>query len=135
MKSKLIIWLLGVVVVAATGCKKDFLEEKRDLTGMNEEVFQDPDLARAYVGYIYRLFQPADNTVSMVQYQTANNGAYNDNYTRTTEEMAGQTDWNREWNSISITQNHANQYFGMRPAAGIANNVWTRLKQINIFIQ
>lgn len=132
MKRIIIIWFLGSLVMA--GCKKTFLEEKRDLTGFNEQVFEDPDIANAYVGYIYSLFQPADNATSMVQWQTGANGTYNDAYTKTTEELAGQTDWNREWTSIAINQNHANQYFGQRLTSGIANNVWTRLKQINIFL-
>jgi hypothetical protein len=132
MKRIIIIWFLGSLVMA--GCNKKFLEEKRDLTGFNEQVFEDPDMANAYVGYIYGLFQPADNATSMVQWQTTNNGGYNDAYTKTTEELAGQTDWNREWPAIAINQNHANQYFGQRLTSGIANNVWTRLKQINIFL-
>lgn len=134
MKKIIITLYLGLVVIGMVGCKKDFLEEKRDLTGVNEDVFKDENLAIAYVGYIYRLFQHGDNATANVQWQTTNNGGYNDNYAKTTEELAGQTDWNREWASISITQNHANQYFGQRMTASIANNVWTRLKQINVFI-
>jgi starch-binding outer membrane protein, SusD/RagB family len=134
MKRKILIWFLGALVVVMAGCKKDFLVEKRDLTGFNEEVFKDAQMAEAYVGYIYRLIQPADNAISMVQWQTGANGTYSDAYTKTTEELAGQTDWNREWPTIAITQNHANQYFGQRLTSGIANNVWTRMKQMNLFI-
>ena len=133
MKKNLIICLLIAVVLGS--CKKDFLEEKRDLTGVNEEVFMDPLMAKAYVGYIYGLFQPADNSVSMTQYQTGANGTYSDNYTKTTDELAGQTDFNREWPAIAINQNHANQYFGQAMSTGISNNAWTRMKQINIFLQ
>src|SRR5688572_19191876 len=97
MKRIIIILFLGSLVLGMTACKKDFLVEKRDLTGMNEEVFKDPLLAQAYVGYIYRLFQPADNAISNVVWQTGNNGTYSDAYTKTSEELAGQTDWNREW--------------------------------------
>lgn len=132
MKKLIFIWFLVLLVM--TGCKKDFLVEKRDMTGFNEQVFQDADMARAYVGYIYRMFQPTDNSISMVQWQTGSNGSYNDAYTKTTEELAGQTDWNREWPNLAITQNHANQYFGQRIASSIANNVWTRMKQMNVFI-
>jgi hypothetical protein len=134
MKKLIIISFLGSLVLGVMSCKKDFLVEKRDLTGVNEDVFKDPALARAYVGYIYRLFQYADNATSMVQWQNGANGTFNDAYTKTTEELAGQTDWNREWPNIAITQNHANQYFGQRMTASIANNTWTRLKQINVFI-
>lgn len=132
MKKNIINCLLILVVLGS--CKKDFLEEKRDLTGVNEEVFKDPQMAKAYVGYIYGLFQPADNAISMVNYQTNANGTYSDAYTKTTDELAGQTDFNREWAAIAINQNHANQYFGQTVTASIANNVWTRMKQINLFL-
>ena len=132
MKKNIIGCLLVVAVLVS--CKKDFLEEKRDLTGVNEEVYKDPLMPKAFVGYIYRLFQPADNAVAMIQYQTGANGSYSDAYTKTTDELAGQTDFNREWPAIAINQNHANQYFGQRMSSSIANNTWTRLRQINLFL-
>lgn len=134
MKLRIYIGLAALLVTSVTACKKDFLEEKKDLTGVNEEVFQDSMMAQAYVDYVYGLFQPGDNGNAMVQYQTNNNGTYTDAYTKTTDELAGQTDFNREWATISINQNHANQYFGQRITSSIANNVWTRMKQINLFL-
>ena len=134
MKKNIIIWFLGSLVLVVTGCKKDFLQEKRDWTGANEQVFQDPEMAQAYVNYVYGLFQPGDNNTSMVQYQTNADGKYSDAYTKTTEELAGQTDYNRPWSAITINQNHANQYFGQRMTASVPNNVWTRMKQINLFL-
>ena len=50
------IWFLAFFILLFSGCKKDFLEEKRDLSGVNEEVFKDPAMAQAYVDYIYGLF-------------------------------------------------------------------------------
>lgn len=134
MKQKIYIGFFISLLLATVSCKKNFLEEKRDMTGVNEQVFQDSLLAQAYVNYIYRLFEPPDNAITMVQYQTNNNGGYTDNYTKTTDELTGQTDWNRDWPNISITQNHANQYFGQRMSSSIANNTWTRMKQINVFL-
>lgn len=90
MKKTLAISLLALAALGS--CKKDFLEEKRDLTGMNEEVYKDPLMAKAYTGYIYGLFQPADGASAMTVYQTNNNGGYSDLYTRTTDEMSGQTE-------------------------------------------
>ncbi|MCG2614812.1 RagB/SusD family nutrient uptake outer membrane protein [Terrimonas sp. NA20] len=132
MKKTLAISLLALAALGS--CKKDFLEEKRDLTGMNEEVYKDPLMAKAYTGYIYGLFQPADNAAAMTVYQTNNNGAFSDLYTKTTDEMAGQTDLNREWPLIAINQTHALQYFGQPMSSSIANNVWTRMRQINLFL-
>lgn len=134
MKRNIIIVFLIAFVAVATSCKKDFLEEKKDLTGANEEVYKDAAMAQAYVDFVYGLFQPGDNGITMVQYQTNANGVYSDAYTKTTDEMAGQTDFNREWSSIAINQNHANQYFGQAIASSVPNNTWTRLKQINLFL-
>jgi starch-binding outer membrane protein, SusD/RagB family len=133
MKKKLSICLL--LIAALGSCKKDFLEEKRDLTGVNEEVYKDPLMAKAYTSYIYFLFQPTDGASSMIVYQTNNNGGYSDTYTRTTDELTGQTDLNREWPTIAINQNNAWQYFGQPVNQSINNNVWTRLRQINLFLQ
>lgn len=127
---------IGLLMIAALGsCKKDFLEEKRDLTGVNEEVYIDPLMAKAYTGYVYGLFQPADGASTMTVYQTNNNGTFSDNYTKTTDELAGQTDLNREWATMGINQNNAWQYFGQPISSSIANNVWTRMRQINLFLQ
>lgn len=132
---KRIIYITGLAgILGLSACSDKFLEEKRDLSGVNEQVFQDSAMAIAYVNYIYGLFQPADNAISFIVHQTGANGTYSDAYSRTTDELAGQTDYNREWASIAINQNHANQYFGQRMTTSIANNTWTRLKQINIFL-
>ncbi len=125
---------LLILTAIVTGCSDQFLQEKRDMTGVNEQVFSDPQVAEAYVNYIYRLFQPVDNTNAFIRQQTSNNGGYGDIYTKTTDELAGQTDFNRTWAGIAINQNHANQYFGQRMLPSVANNSWTRLKQINQFL-
>ncbi|MXV15196.1 RagB/SusD family nutrient uptake outer membrane protein [Hufsiella ginkgonis] len=135
MKRTKYIFLLASLIIAAAGCNDDFLEEKRDLTGTNEEVFQEPQLASGYVDYIYGLFSPANNGIPNVQSQSnAENGAFNTAWTQTTDEMSGENDWNKVWPSIAYTQNHAVKYFGQAVGTSIANNTWTRMKQINIFL-
>jgi len=123
------------MLLIVASCKDDFLEEKRDLSGTNEEVFKNPLLAQAYVDYVYGMFLPANNGTPNVQTQAATeNGTYSSAFTQTTEELAGETDWNKQWASISYTNNHALKYFGQRMPTGIANNTWTRMKEINIFL-
>lgn len=122
-------------MIAAGSCKDDFLAEKRDFGGVNEEVFKDAITATAYVDYIYGLFLPANNANSMISTNSASeNGTYNTFFTQTTEELAGETDYNKPWAQISYTNNHANKYFGQRMGTSINNNTWTRIKQINIFL-
>ena len=134
MKSIKYIFLLASFTLIFSSCKDDFLEEKRDLSGVNEEVFKDPLLAKAYIDYVYYMFQPPKGASSYITEQNAPDGKYTDDFTQTTEELAGQTDFNREWAQISNNQNHALKYFGERLQSGIRNNVWTRMKQINIFL-
>ena len=124
------IWVAALLILVAAGCKKTFLEEKRDLTGVNEEVFKDPVLAQAYVDWIYGQFQPPANAQALI-WNLATNGT---EFTRTTEELPGETNWNKIWPSISYTNAHALPYFGARMGTSIANNTWTRMKQINIFL-
>lgn len=135
MKNNIFIYFFAAFIVITAGCKKDFLEEKSDFGGTNEEVFKDPLLAQGYVDYVYGLFMPANNGTGFIQTNSASeDGTFNNVFTQTTEELAGETDYNKVWASVLYTNNHANKYFGQRMTAGIRNNTWTRLKQINIFI-
>src|SRR5690606_5979051 len=123
--------LVAAGLALFASCKTDFLEEKRDLTGMNEEVFQNESTATAYLDYVYGLFLPANNSSNSLYWELAVNG---DAFSKTTEELAGQTEWNREWTNIAYHQSHALNYFGKRMDSSIGNNTWTRIRQINLFL-
>ncbi|QNL52251.1 RagB/SusD family nutrient uptake outer membrane protein [Olivibacter sp. SDN3] len=132
MKKHFNIKLLALCVVAvAASCKDEFLQEKRDFTGVNEQVYEDPNLAQAYVDYIYGMFLPKDGNGQSLYWELAVDG---NKFSQNTEELAGQNEFNQPWAQISFVQNHALQYFGTRMAGGINNNTWTRLKQINLFL-
>src|SRR5690606_8599310 len=135
MKRILSINLFVYSFIFLTGCSDKFLQEKRDMTAENERVFEDPILAQAYIDYVYGLFLPANNGTGFVSTNTASdNGSYNNIFAQTTDELAGETDFNKEWANISFINNHANKYFGQRMGTNIANNTWTRLRQINLFL-
>ncbi len=135
MKRNKIIYLLASLMLVIASCKDDFLQEKVDLTGMNEEVFKDPVMAQAYVDFIYFLFQPDNNGQPFIHHQTGARGQFTDDFTQTTDELAGESDWNKPWATIANNQNHALQYFAERvPANGVQNNTWTRIRQMNLFM-
>src|SRR5690606_27142494 len=135
MKRNKFIWIAACLLFTFTACKDDFLREKRDLNGVNEDVFKDPMLAQAYVDYVYFMFQPGDNGYGFTQIQDGVRGQFSENFTKTTEEFAGQTNWNREWAAISNNEGHALEYFGEKmPVGGTQNNTWTRIRQINMFL-
>ena len=135
MKNIVVINLFLCLFLLQTACSDKFLQEKRDMTGENERVFEDPILAQSYVDYVYGLFLPANNGTGFVSTNTASdNGSYNNIFAQTTDELAGETDFNKEWANISFINNHANKYFGQRMGTNVANNTWTRLRQINLFL-
>ncbi|PWG79708.1 RagB/SusD family nutrient uptake outer membrane protein [Pararcticibacter amylolyticus] len=135
MKINKYIYMLVALVAIATGCKDDFLEEKRDYGAVDEETFRNPVLAQAYVDYVYGMFLPAGNAQAFIVDQSAtDNGGYNNVFTQTTEELAGETTWNKVWAKISYEFDHADKYFGQRMGTSMANNTWTRLREINVFL-
>ena len=135
MKRYLYINLFLSLLLIHSSCSDKFLEEKRDLTAVNEDVFIDPVLGQAYIDYVYGMFLPANNQTGFMQTNTASeNGSYNTVFSQTTDELAGETDFNKPWANISYVNNHANKYFGQRMTTNINNNTWTRLRQINLFL-
>ncbi|MFV8326642.1 RagB/SusD family nutrient uptake outer membrane protein [Flavobacterium sp. ZS1P14] len=126
---------IGLFTILTTfslvSCNDDFLAEKEDFGGVNEQVFQDPSLAKAYVDYIYKSILPSDNAAAMTWDLAA---AGSDTFSKTTEELAGETNFNKVWASISPANAHCLPYLGTRLGSSIANNTWTRLRQINIFL-
>lgn len=113
-------------------CSDDFLEEKRDLSGVNEEVYQEPLQAKSYVDYIYRLFLPANNAQS---YTWDLASGANDDFSQTTEELTGEVNWNKFWADPGRnTDANCLNYIGTAMNASIGNNSYTRLRQINLFL-
>lgn len=125
--------LLVVLVAFSLGsCSDDFLEEKKDYSGFNEQVYSDPVLAKQYVDYTYINFMPARNAAAFT-WDLATGG--NDQFTKTTDELAGETNWNKVWGSVTYDQAMCLQYLGSRLTDKIVNNTWTRIKQINLFLE
>lgn len=126
---------IGLFTILTTfslvSCNDDFLAEKEDFGGVNEQVFQEPSLAKAYVDYIYKSILPSDNAAAMT-WDLAAGGS--DTFTKTTEELGGETNFNKVWASISPANANCLPYLGTRLGSSIGNNTWTRLRQINIFL-
>lgn len=124
---------MGVLTTMFLGsCNDDFLAEKRDLTGVNEEVYANPILGTAYVDYIYKSFLPANNATSFT-WDLASNA--NDDFSQTTDELWGEVNWNKIW-AAPGTNTDANclQYIGTPMTTSVPNNSYTRLRQINLYL-
>ncbi|MDN3594832.1 RagB/SusD family nutrient uptake outer membrane protein [Zunongwangia endophytica] len=122
------LYLLAFVLMVSS-CSDEFLQEKQDWTGVNEQVFQDELRARAYVDYVYSLFLPNDGNVPQWWYHS-----HNDDLLQTSDEYYGQTRWNQEWATISPNEYHAWDYIGRKMTSKIENTTYTRIRQINLFI-
>lgn len=125
--------LLGVLTTLLLGsCNDDFLAEKQDLSGANEEVYQDPVLGKAYVDYIYFSFLPANNASSFTWDLAAGGAA---TFSQVTDELAGEVNWNKVW-AAPGTNTDANclSYIGSAITTSVGNNPYTRLRQINLFL-
>ena len=114
------------------GCNDDFLAEKEDLSGVNEQVYQDPILGKAYVDYVYKSFLPANNA-SVFTWDLASNG--NDDFSQTTDELPGEVNWNKIWAAPgSNTDANCLNYIGAPLTSSVPNNAYSRLRQINLFL-
>lgn len=128
---KLSVILTALFAVAISSCSDDVLREKRDLTGYNEQVYQDSLLAQAYVDYVYFLFRPGSG---------ANAPIYSREFGTTTslcEESPGQVAYlNNFLNGGDIAEDYAQapSYFGAKMGTSVGNNTWTRIRQINLFL-
>lgn len=129
-KHKIFGFVIAAVVLVTTACSDDFLQEKRDLSGVNEEVYQQPLLAQQYIDYVYGMFLPTNNAQGPIWNLSTGNG---DN-SKNTMELPGETNWNKPWASISYINGHAPTYFGVATPASITNNPYTRIRQINLFL-
>jgi len=76
--------LLALVLLAfITGCSDQFLIDKKDFSGFNEEIYNNVQTAQAKVDYLYYLCLPAATTGS------------SDTYSKSTEEFPGSTTYNQ----------------------------------------
>lgn len=135
MKIKYIksIRVLALMAVFSLGsCNDDFLTEKKDYNGLNDQVFTEPGFAKQYVDYIYYSFLPTNNSTAFTWDFTTGG---NDQWTKTTDELAGETNWNKVWGNISPSNAHCLPYIGTKMGTSIGNNTWTRLRQINLFLE
>lgn len=127
---------IGVIALMATltlgSCSDDFLKEKQDYNGLNEQVFTEPGFAKQYVDYIYFSLLPTNNSTAFTWDFTTGG---NDTWTKTTDELAGETNWNKVWTNISPNNAHCLPYIGTKMGTSIANNTYTRLRQINLFLE
>ena len=129
---KISVILFALLSVAFSSCSDDVLREKRDLTGFNEQVYQDSMLAQAYIDYVYFLFRPGSGNNAFIYSREFGNT------TSLSEETAGEVAYmNNFLNGGNIDEDYAQapKYFGAKMGTSVSNNTWTRIRQINLFLE
>lgn len=105
-------WTFVVIALAMTSCSDDFLQDKKDYNGFNEEIYNDIATATAKVDYIYNQIMP--NSLS----------GSNDS-----EEMIGLSDSSNPTKSITV--NNVGDDFWKNQTSG----PWARIRECNLFLE
>ena len=129
---KILVTFLTLVLFSS--CSADFIEEKRDFSSVNVEVYQFEELSNAYLDHLYYLMLPDRNSNMAMWSRAALEHSNADLFTKTSDEIAGQTDLNREYPGISPLNNHCLYSLGQAVRASITNNTWTRIRYCNLYL-
>lgn len=127
MKAKNILrYSLFSVVLASltTACSDDFLSDKKDYNGFNEEVYNNVEMATGKVDFIYGLCLPT--TASGVGHSNASTGR-SDAFSQSTEEYAGSSSFVQ---LAELTSDNVPDYFYNKNTDG----PWSRIRECNIFL-
>jgi len=126
--------LMIVITVFLSSCSADFIEKKKDYASVNVGIYQDEFLANGYLDYLYNLMLPDDNPNMTMWSKAAREHSSADLFARSTDEVAGQVDLNREYSEISINNNHCLRSLGQRLGSSPTNSVWTRIRYCNLYL-
>ncbi|MDO3695294.1 RagB/SusD family nutrient uptake outer membrane protein [Wenyingzhuangia sp. chi5] len=126
--------LLVLIAVYFSGCSTDFIEEKKDYTSVNIGIYQEEVLATNYLDYLYYLMSPSNNPNMAMWSRAANEHSRADLFAKATDEVAGEIDINREYTEISSLNNHCLKSLGARVSQSASNNVWTRIRYCNLYL-
>ncbi|AOW17842.1 hypothetical protein LPB03_10420 [Polaribacter vadi] len=129
---KILVTLLTAVFICS--CSADFIEEKRDFSSVNVEVYQYEELSKAYLDHLYYLMLPDRNSNMAMWSRAAVEHSTADLFTKSSDEIAGQTDLNREYPDISPLNNHCLFSIGQAIRASVTNNTWTRIRYCNLYL-
>lgn len=109
------------------GCSDDFLKEKKDYNGFNDEIYNNFSMAQASVDYIHRQVEPKVGGVSSINGSTGSA----DEFSKSTLEYAGSTQF------VGLTEiltSSVNCYFNGSNDPANSNGVWLNIRRCNLFL-
>lgn len=98
-----------------TGCDDEFLVEKKDFSGFNEEIYNDVLTAQAKVDYVYYLSLPSGTTGG------------SDDFSKSTEEFVGSAHFTQ---LSEVMKNNVNDYFFTKSTSG----PYAFIRECNMFL-
>lgn len=108
---------VGIVAFSAIfllgSCSDDFLREKKDYNGFNDEIYSNFSMAQASVDYIHRQVEPKVGGVSALNGSTGSA----DEFSKSTLEYAGSTQF---VGLAEILSSNVNCYFNYNPQIQIS---------------
>jgi starch-binding outer membrane protein, SusD/RagB family len=130
MKHKVLYLLPFVLVLAVTGCKKNFLEDLKTYDKYDERIFTNEVQTGWYIDRLYNYYFAAyrNPTLSVV-------GLYNDTRSRSTEEIGGTINDIINPNKTLQFATEADAYYGAALPASVTNNPYTRIRNANFLLE
>jgi hypothetical protein len=108
--------LWGLILLPLlTGCEDEFLVDKKDFSGFNEEIYNDVLTAQAKVDYVYYLSLPSGTT-----------GA-SDDFSKSTEEFVGSAHFTQ---LSEVMKTNVNDYFFSNMTSG----TYAKIRECNMFL-
>ncbi|MDR0988428.1 MAG: RagB/SusD family nutrient uptake outer membrane protein [Prevotellaceae bacterium] len=122
----LLILSVGMVLLA-TGCSDEFLQEKRNYGNFTDEIYNDYTGAKERIDYLYAVLSPVDGT--MASYHL-NSGGSSDIWSQSTEEYSGYSDYvnsDKTLNNVDV----ADYIYGEQKNT----SPYGRIRECNLIIQ
>lgn len=123
-----------LMIVFLSSCSTEFLEEKVDHSKVNVLVYQDEVLATAYIDYLYAASLPGDEANMAKWSLAADEHNSEDMFAKSSDEIAGETDINKEWAQISTLENHCLKSLGVTISTNTVNSIWSRIRYSNLYL-
>lgn len=127
----LLIFLTGILL---SGCSDDFIEEKENYSSVNVGIFQEEELARGYLDYLYNMMLPDGNPNMAMWSKAAAEHSSGNLFAKATDQVSGEVDINKEWAQISPLENNCLKSLGVTISSSPTNSTWSRIRYCNLYL-
>jgi hypothetical protein len=130
MKNRTAYLLFFVVVMAAAGCNKKFLEEMKSYDKYDESIFTNEVQTGWYIDRLYNYYfaNYKNPTLTVV-------GLYDDTRRNLTEEIGGTVKDYTNPNKLLQQASQAETYYGSVLSGSVTNNAYSRIRNANFLLE